>query len=73
MESTRSSRSLTQRKSLWSLENTITEGADNFKDLLRIIDELEWRRAEFLYIVGDSVNTRIENLHWIVACRAVVI
>ena len=31
----------TQRKSLRSLENTVAEGADGFKDFFRIIDELE--------------------------------
>ena len=39
----------TEKKSLQSLGNTVTEGADGFRDFFRIIDELERIGAEPLY------------------------
>ena len=55
----------TKKKSSRSLENTVSEGADGFKEFLLIIDKLKRIGAELLYNVCYSVNSCFENLLWI--------
>ena len=52
-----------QRKSLRGLDNTAADGADGFKDLLRIVDELERAGA-----VKDWCEQARKRLHTKVNC-----
>ena len=51
----------TKKKASGSLENTVSEGADGFKEFLLIIDKLKRIGAELLYKVGYAVNACFEN------------